>query len=69
MTDDSIGEDLRQARTRAGLSQEALAHRLGVCKATIQRWEDGKFQPNKWVRPRVRMFIGQAGSKKEERHG
>ena len=34
----SFGELLRQTRLAAGLTQEALAERAGVSKATIYRW-------------------------------
>lgn len=36
---------LVSARRAAGLSQEELAHRLGVDRATVQRWERGTTAP------------------------
>lgn len=36
------GEQLRAARTALGLSQEALARRLGVDPGTVSRWENGR---------------------------
>lgn len=35
-----------EARKRAGLSQEALAKRLGVSRSTVTRWERRETQPN-----------------------
>ncbi|MBF6606677.1 MAG: helix-turn-helix transcriptional regulator [Chloroflexi bacterium] len=36
-----IGADVRQARYAAGLSQQALADRVGVAQSTISRLERG----------------------------
>lgn len=32
---------IRSVRLRLGLTQEALARRLGVARATVSRWENG----------------------------
>ncbi|MGI8863805.1 MAG: helix-turn-helix transcriptional regulator [Solirubrobacteraceae bacterium] len=37
---------LREARLRAGLSQEALAERLGKTRPQIARWEAGAAAPS-----------------------
>jgi transcriptional regulator with XRE-family HTH domain len=38
---------LKAARVNAGFSQESLAHKIGVSKSTISRWEIGSIQiPN-----------------------
>jgi len=36
-----IGNDLKEWRRRWGLSQAALAKRLGVIRLTVTRWESG----------------------------
>ena len=36
---------LREARRRAGLSQEALAGRLGTTQSAVARWESGGVSP------------------------
>jgi transcriptional regulator with XRE-family HTH domain len=36
---------LRQARLRAGLTQQQLAERLGTSQSVIARWESGKARP------------------------
>lgn len=37
---------LRELRGRLGLSQEALAHRIGTTLLTVNRWENGKTRPD-----------------------
>ncbi len=37
-----LGERIRTLRERQGLSQEALAERLGVNASTVTRWERGR---------------------------
>lgn len=41
-----FGENLRGARIAAGLTQEALAQRLGVVKQTIGNYERGEREPD-----------------------
>ena len=36
-----LGENLFQARKKKGLSQEAVAEKLGVSRQTISKWETG----------------------------
>lgn len=40
-------EQVKNLRKQLGLSQEALAERLGVSFATVNRWENGKAKPHK----------------------
>ena len=42
---------LAERRRLQGLSQEALAERLGVARTTVTRWEAGEVEPLAWVRP------------------
>jgi transcriptional regulator with XRE-family HTH domain len=39
------GEIIREARLRAGLSQQELADRLGTSQSVITRWESGHRSP------------------------
>lgn len=39
------GEIIREARLRAGLSQQELAERLGTTQSVIARWETGARSP------------------------
>ena len=43
----SLGERLREYRRRMGLSQKALAHRLGVDPSTLGKWERRHSQPSR----------------------
>ncbi len=40
-------EKVKEVRRQLGISQEELAHALGVSFATINRWENGKTTPFK----------------------
>ena len=42
----SLGNNLYQARKKAGLSQEGVAERLGVSRQTISKWETGETLPD-----------------------
>lgn len=42
-----IGEKIKQARTRAGLSQQQLADAIGVTKSIISQWELGRKGPTR----------------------
>lgn len=43
---DNFGEVLRTVRKERGLSQEALAYRVGVEQTEISKLETGKLQPS-----------------------
>lgn len=42
----SLGNNLFQARKKAGLSQEAVAEKLGVSRQTISKWETDETVPD-----------------------
>lgn len=42
----TFGEKIKFARKKYFLSQVAMAKELGVSFTTINRWENGKFEPN-----------------------
>jgi transcriptional regulator with XRE-family HTH domain len=42
----TFGENLREARRAAGLSQEELAERAGVDRSAISDYERGRREPN-----------------------
>ena len=47
---------VREVRKQLGISQEELAHELGVSFATINRWENGKTMPSKMAKTVWRQF-------------
>lgn len=51
-------ERLAQRRKAIGLSQEELAHRLGVERLTVVRWEAGETAPQPWLRPKLAETLG-----------
>ena len=42
----NLGNNLFQARKKAGLSQESVAEKLGVSRQTISKWETGETIPD-----------------------
>ncbi len=40
-----LGQNIQSCRKRAGLSQEALAEKLGVSRQAISKWELGEAEP------------------------
>jgi len=50
-----FSEQVKAVRTALNLSQEELAHALGVSFATVNRWENGKTSPSKLAQ---RQFDG-----------
>jgi putative transcriptional regulator len=44
---ENFPEQVKEVRRQMGLSQEELAHALGVSFATVNRWENGKTVPSK----------------------
>ena len=49
-------ELVKEVRRQLGISQEDLAHELGVSFATINRWENGKTTPFKLARAQFDAF-------------
>mgnify|MGYP001612869732 CR=1 FL=1 len=54
---DDDPKDIRAARVALGLSQEALAHALGVSFALVNRWENGRTQPSRLALRAVKMLL------------
>jgi len=53
---------LRELREKLGsLSQEQLAHRLGVTWSTVNRWENGKGTPSPLAREKLATALVEAG--------
>ena len=52
----TFSEEVKAVRTALNLSQEELAHALGVSFATVNRWENGKTNPSKLARRQFEQF-------------
>lgn len=48
-----VGGKLREARLRRELTQEQLAEKVGVSRASIARWEAGTHEPSDINRVRL----------------
>lgn len=44
---EKFSEHIKKVRSQLNLSQEVLAHAIGVSFATVNRWENGKTLPSK----------------------
>ena len=64
MTDSA--STLRALRARLNLTQEALADRLGVSFASVNRWEGGVNKPQKAARAAIERLAEEAGLRGEE---
>ena len=48
---------LKKLREEKGWSQEDLAHELGVCFSTINRWENGKTKPSRMAQANINKLL------------
>ena len=51
------GPDLREARQSLGLTQQELADRLGVSRASVNRWETGAWPVPQMVTMAVSVLV------------
>lgn len=47
MEEKPFSKRVKKIRSQLNMSQEELAHALGVSFATVNRWENGKTNPSK----------------------
>jgi putative transcriptional regulator len=53
---EKFAEMVKEVRQQLGLSQEEMAHELGVSFTTINRWENAKTVPFKLARGQFEAF-------------
>lgn len=53
-----IGNQIRQLRTRKGVTQEALADHLGVTAQAVSKWERGSASPDIELLPALSAYFG-----------
>lgn len=58
---ENVPDQVKDIRRQLGLSQEDLAHALGVSFATVNRWENGKTAPSKLARRQIERFCTDRG--------
>ena len=59
----SFSEQVKAIRTTLNLSQEELAHAIGVSFATVNRWENGKTEPSKMALTLLRALYNEKNLK------
>lgn len=52
----SQGGVIRYLRRQLGMTQEDLAHALGITVGTVSRWEKGRFRPSRLARALILEF-------------
>jgi len=53
-----IGQRIRRSRQREGLSQAALAEKVGVTQGAIAAWEGGRTVPTEENKKRLKVILG-----------
>lgn len=48
--------EIKSLRDELGISQEALAHMLGVSFQTINRWERGAYKPSRLAIEKIKSL-------------
>lgn len=46
-------KNMKRRRQAAGMSQEALAARIGVSQSSLQQWEQGRYWPSAFWLPKL----------------
>jgi DNA-binding transcriptional regulator YiaG len=58
---DRMSELVRALRRELKMTQEEFAHELGITVGTVNRWENGRFQPSKLARATLVEFASKHG--------
>ena len=56
---------LRKYREKVLLTQTELAEKLGVSFASVNRWENGQFEPTMKIKRKLRDLFKEAGIEEE----
>lgn len=49
--------EIKELRARLGLTQESIAHQLGVSYQTVNRWENGLTKPSNMAIEKLKKLI------------
>lgn len=63
---DEMNVFVRALRRELKLTQEELAHELGITVGTVNRWENGRFRPSKLARATLIDFALKRGLSPEK---
>lgn len=58
---ENFPDQVKNVRRQLGLSQEELAHAIGVSFATVNRWENRKTLPSKLARRQFEQICKEKG--------
>lgn len=61
-----IPQKIEELRSRLGLTQEALARRLGISFATVNRWANGRSKPSPLALKKLKAIARKAGVEIED---
>ena len=53
----TYADGIKLLRKKMLISQEELAERLGVSFASVNRWENGRYEPTIKVKRKLRMYL------------
>ena len=53
-----IGKKIKQLRTKAGYTQEQLAHRLNISPQSVSKWENASSMPDITLLPKIAELFG-----------
>lgn len=53
---DDLPKRIKSLRLQLGLSQEELAHKLGVSFTSVNRWENGQTKPSKLAKKQIDLL-------------
>jgi superfamily II DNA or RNA helicase/DNA-binding XRE family transcriptional regulator len=64
---DDFSARIKRIRARLGLTQQALAERLGISFATVNRWENGQTKPSRFFWAQIERLVAgpPAGTRRE----
>ena len=52
----NVSELIKAIREQLGISQRELARELGIAFSTVNRWENGLFEPTAMARKILKMY-------------
>lgn len=55
--------DIKEIRTKLGLTQEDLAHKLNVSFSTVNRWEQGHTKPSRLALDKINELVNGSNPK------